>query len=296
MKKVIVGLIIAAVILAGAVFIFSKDPSKVLNDIDTGVFVVTLEKAQKRDLSNELLLSGGIKALEEAVLYPRAEGKLKKNLLKEGDHVKRDQAVALIERDEVGAVYEPLTVPSTITGIVGKIYMDAGEHAYKNTPVAFIVNQSKVRVLVDVPERYANSIYKNQKAFFSVESLPGKTFEAEVDRISPVVDTASRTVRVELLSDNKDEVLKSGMFASARIILNEKQAALSVTGRDVFSDENGSYVLVPGDGKAVRRDVKTGFEGADFTEITDGLSDGEQIINAVYGLKPGSVIDVRQTL
>lgn len=291
MKKIIVIVIILAVLTAGY-FIFKKNPAEALDALDRETFSVTTEKAQKRDIQKDVLLSGTIKALEEAVLYPRAEGKLQKNLLKEGDSVKRGQSVALIERDEVGASYEPMVVPSTISGLVGNMYLDPGEHVTKNTPVAFIVNQESVRIIVDIPERYALQVKKGQGAVFSVESLPGKTFNATVNIISPVIDSTSRTVYVELLSDNKDAVLKSGMFANVTLVLEERKDALSVSAQNIFTDEKGAYVLENKDNIAARKDITAGFSNNKYTEITAGLEDGEEILQAAYGLKDGSKIRV----
>jgi len=291
MKKGIIAAIILIVII-GAYFVLRKDPSKILDQIEKDVFVVSTETVQKRDIKKEVFISGSIKALEEAVLFPRVSGKLQKNLLKEGDKVQKNQTVSLIERDEVGAVYEPVPVPSTITGVVGRVYLDPGENVTTNTPVAFVVNQIRVRVLLDIPERYAQLLHKGQEAFFTVESIPGKQFSAKVNVISPVVDAQSRTVRVELLADNKDNVLKSGMFANADIVLEERNNVLSVSGANIYTEDGKTFVFVPKDNKAFKKEITAGFGNDNYTEVKSGLSDGDVIINSAYGLKDGSKISV----
>ena len=87
--------------------------AEALSALEKDRFLVKTEKAAVRDLEEYILLTGSVKAMDEATLYPRAPGKLLKNLLREGDAVARDQAVALVERDEPGVVYEPAPVPST---------------------------------------------------------------------------------------------------------------------------------------------------------------------------------------
>ena len=95
--------LVALVIVILAVVFMRRDPSqKILGDVPMDVFIVQSEKVQNRDLTQQLLMSGSIKAQEEATLYPRVSGKLLRNLLHEGDPVKRNQTVSLIERDEVG--------------------------------------------------------------------------------------------------------------------------------------------------------------------------------------------------
>ena len=280
------------------VVIFKPKTSGPLDGVAKDVFLVKQETVQKRTLKHELLMSGSIKALEEATLFPRVNGKLLKNILREGDAVKKNQTVSLIERDEVGAVYEPVVVPSTITGVVGRVYLDPGANVTVSTPVALVVNQEKVRVAVDIPERYIGEIYKGQPATLRVDALPGKEFEAKLTIISPVVDSTSRAVAVEFYADNTKGLLKSGMFAKVDITLSEKTNAVSVSKQSVYTDEetNATYVFVPSaDGKtAVRRNVKTGFINSNHLEVSEGLSAGEQVLTFTYGLKDGSKIELEK--
>lgn len=296
-RRIIWGVVALAFILA-LVVIFKPKTSGPLDGVAKDVFLVKQEMVQKRTLKHELLMSGSIKALEEATLFPRVNGKLLKNILREGDAVKKNQTVSLIERDEVGAVYEPVVVPSTITGVVGRVYLDPGANVTVSTPVALVVNQEKVRVAVDIPERYIGEIYKGQPATLRVDALPGKEFEAKLTIISPVVDSTSRAVAVEFYADNTKGLLKSGMFAKVDITLSEKTNAISVSKQSVYTDEetNETYVFVPSaDGKtAVRRNVKTGFINSNHLEVSEGLSAGEQVLTFTYGLKDGSKIELEK--
>lgn len=292
-KRVIWGVIALAFILALAV-IFKPKPAGPLDGVAKDEFLVKQETVQKRHLKHELLMSGSIKAEEEATLFPRVSGKLMKNLLREGDSVKKNQTVSLIERDEVGAVYEPVVVPSTITGVVGRVYLDPGANVTVSTPIALVVNQQKVRIAVDIPERYIGEIYKGQPATLRVDALPGQEFEAKLRIISPVVDSTNRAVAVEFWADNTKGLLKSGMFAKVDITLAEKLNATSISKQSLYTDEatGQTYVFVAsGDGKtAVRKDVKVGFVNSNHLEITEGLSAGDEILSFVYGLKDGSKI------
>lgn len=274
-----------------------RDPAeKLLGNVPMDVFVVQTEKVQLRNLKRQLLMSGNVKALEEATLYPRVSGKLLKNVLKEGDAVKRNQTVSLIERDEVGAVYEPVVVPSTITGVVGRVYLDPGENVTTTTPVALVVNQSTVRIEVDVPERYIGDLHKGQSAVLRVDALPGQDFEAKLNILSPVVDSMSRSMAVEFVAENPKALLKSGMFAKVDIALAEKKDAPSVSKKSVYTDEQGqTYVYIPSSDKkqAIRQNVTVGFDNNDYVEITDGLSTGEEILAFAYGVKDGSKIEIK---
>ena len=254
-----------------------------------------MEKPEYRDLKHQLLTSGSLKALEEAVIYPRVSGKLLKNILREGDKVKKGQTISLIERDEVGAKYEPVVVPSTINGVVGRIYLDPGANVITSTPVALVVNQDTIRIAVDIPERYIGELSKGQTAWLMVEALPDQKFEAVLDLISPVVDSLSRSVAVEFKADNKEGKLRSGMFAKLDISLAEQKKALSLSKKNILENEDGSYyvLVASADGKtAEKKDIKVGFKNNDHWQVS-GLNENQPVLNFVFGLKEGSPIEVK---
>jgi multidrug efflux pump subunit AcrA (membrane-fusion protein) len=266
-----------------------------LNGLEKDRFLVKTEKAAARDMQEEILLTGSAKAKDEAVLYPRVAGKLLKNLLNEGDPVTKDQPVALIERDEVGVVFEPAPVPSTLTGVVGRIYQDVGANLTMETPIALIVSQKEVRVQVDLPERYLGRIYLGQPATVSVEAFPNRTFYGKVYKISPVVDSANRTVPIEVLVDNSQNMLKSGMFTQVKLIVGSAQGALSVPLAAVQEDNGESFVFVPQNGQASKRKVTVGIKTMNYAQIKSGLRAGEEVISSgLYGLKDGDKLEISQ--
>lgn len=265
-----------------------------LEELEKDRFLVKTERAQVRNLEEYILLTGSVKALDEAILYPRASGKLLRNVLKEGDPVKKDEAVALVERDEPGVVYEPAPVPSTLTGVVGRVYQDVGASVSPQTPIAMVVNQSQVRVAVDVPEKYIGKVFQGQAARIKVDAFPDRYFGGKVYRVSPVVDARSRNTMVEVLVDNADGRLKSGMFAEARLIVASRGAALSVPAGAVVTEEGADYVFVPAEGGFARRvAVKTGIRTTEFTQV-GGVKEGDEVVTfGLYGLKDGSKIKVQ---
>ncbi|HCC48629.1 MAG TPA: hypothetical protein DEQ38_11030 [Elusimicrobia bacterium] len=288
-KIFILTLAAAAALSAGC----RNKEAEALNNLEKDRFLVKTEKAQVRSLEEYILLTGSVKAMDEATLFPRASGKLLRNVLKEGDSVKKDETVALIERDEPGVVYEPAPVPSTLTGVIGRVYQDVGANVTPQTPIAMVVNQGMVRVAVDVPEKYVGKVFKDQRARVKVDAFPDRYFSGSVYRVSPVVDSRSRNTMVEVLVDNLDGHLKSGMFAEVRLIVASRGSALSVPAGAVVSQDGGDFVFVPVEGSlASRLPVKTGIKTTEFTQVS-GVKEGADIITfGLYGLKDGSKIKV----
>ncbi len=283
-------MVAAAALAAGC----RNKAAEALNSLEKDRFLVKTEKAQVRDLEEYIMLSGSVKALDEATLYPRISGKLLKNLLKEGDPVRKDETVALVERDEVGTVYEPAPVPSTLTGVVGRVFQDIGASVTPATPIAMVVNQAQVRVAIDVPEKYIGKVFQGQRAVIKVDAFPDRRFTGKVYRVSPVVDSRSRNTLVEVLVDNADSRLKSGMFAEARLIVASRGAALSVPAGAVVSADGGDFLFVPAQGDlAARVPVKIGIKTDEFAQVS-GIKEGADVITfGLYGLKDGSKIKVQ---
>ena len=273
-----------------------KKQQSELASIETDRFAVQSERVTLRDVSQELLLTGTVKAWEEATIFPRVDGKLFKNVLKEGDRVKKNETLALIERDEVGAVYEPVVVPSTLTGIIGRTYLDPGANVTKTTPIALVVNQEDVRILIEIPERYVGQIHLNQKATFTLEAYgPQTTFEAVIYKLSPVVDMQSRVVSAELKASNKEGLIKSGMFAKVRLLLDSAYNVPSVSIPALFKDpvDGNTYVFVINADDTVTKTLITpGLVSDKFGEIRSGIKEGAQVARVVFGLKDKSKIKV----
>jgi multidrug efflux pump subunit AcrA (membrane-fusion protein) len=288
-----------SIILAAALMIAAcgKKSDKSLKDVETDIFAVQTETVQNRDISQELLLTGSVKAWEEAVMFPRVDGKLFKNVLKEGDPVKRNQTISLIERDEVGAIYEPVVVPSTIAGVVGRTYLDPGANVTKSTAVALVVNQENVRILVEIPERYIGQVKLNQKATFTVEAYGNRQFEAVIYKMSPVVDTQSRVVSAELKAVNKDGAIKSGMFAKVKLELASVNNIPSVSTNAIFTDDEGEgYVFTVNGDTVTKVPVEFGLVSDKFAEIKSGVNNGQEVAKVAFGLKDGSKIRVENRI
>ena len=258
-------------------------------------FPVRVETAARRTVAETLPLVASLKARNEATLFSRVPGKLKENLVKEGDPVRRDQAVALVERDEVGVRFEPAPVPSTLNGVVGRVFLDRGADVTLTTPIALVADLSGVVARADVPERYAGRVRAGQDVRVKIEAYPDRTFRGTVSRVSPVVDPQTRSAYVEASLDDSSGQLRSGMFANVEIVLAAKSGVVAVP-RDAVADVGGEAVFVVKDGKAVRRAVQAGLRTGELVEIKSGVEPGEQVVTfGLFGLKDGSPVEILST-
>ncbi|MBI5244203.1 MAG: efflux RND transporter periplasmic adaptor subunit [Elusimicrobia bacterium] len=275
-------------------------------------FPVRISEAGRRDIEETIVLVGSIKAKDEAALFSRAPGKLLKNLLKEGDPVKKGQAVVQVERDEVGVRFEPAPVPSTLDGVVARTYLDEGENVTLQTPVALVVNPTELLARAEVPERFAGRVRLGLDARISVDAYPNRRFRAAVARVSPVVDPATRTTLIEARISDAGNLLRPGMFGELTVVIGRSANALAVP-IDALAEGSGAAVPVgsgntppSGDGasriatvfvalegKARKREVELGARDERFAEVKRGLSPGEKVVTfGLFGLKDGNAVEI----
>lgn len=254
---------------------------------------VSVMEVKRGDLKETLFYVGDIKAQDQIEVYPRVTGKLIENTVKEGDRVKKSDIVAYIDRDEVGFEFEPAPVTSPIEGTVGKVYLDKGSSVSQEVAIARVVNMDVVKVRIDVVERDLPRVKVGQAAEIKVDAYPDELFKGCVDRVSPVVDLASRTAMVEVEISNPDHRLKPGMFARIKILIKEKENVLIISRDAIIREDSSNYVfIVKDDNKVHRQKIETGLIENNRFEVISGLGEGEIVVtmgNAL--LKEGDVVE-----
>ena len=161
-----------------------------------------------------------------------------------------------------------------------------GQYLRVQTPVMVIVNTDPLRVRLKVPEKVAGWIAVEQPVSVTVEAYPGRTFTGTVSRMSPSVDTETRTLELEALLRNEDGLLKPGFFARATIASGQTESVLTVPHeavRYVF----GVYKVYTVDGKTLKeQEIKLGERNGDEVEVVEGLKDRQRIAVPLEGQEP----------
>ena len=107
-------------------------------------------------------------------------------------------------------------------------------------------------------------------------SAPGG-FTEKVERTSVALDSATRTLRVEMDLKNDERVWRPGLYAYVNLQV-ERPDALIVPAAAVFSEAGQSYCAAVADGKVQRRAVEVGIRNEGDTQILSGLRETDQLI------------------
>ncbi|MDD5116219.1 MAG: efflux RND transporter periplasmic adaptor subunit [Candidatus Omnitrophica bacterium] len=242
------------------------------------VIPVRVNKVELQSIKNTFDYVDDIKAQDEAVIYPKVNGKIIEKIKEEGDRVRRGDVVAYIDRDEVGFKFEKAPVESPLTGIIGRTYVDKGTSVTPQTPIALVVDMDKVKIDIDITEENIPKIALGQEAEITLQSYPGEKFTGVVSKISPVLDLDTRTAPIEIVIPNPDHRLKSGMFARVQLIMEEHKNVPVIIKEAIMGRGNDNYVYLIKDNKAYQKDVKLGIRQGAYYEVTDGLQDGDLVV------------------
>jgi multidrug efflux pump subunit AcrA (membrane-fusion protein) len=261
---------------------------------------IEVEVVQTTTFKKFLSYTGDIQGIEEIDVLPKVSGKLLEIKVKEGDRIKNDQVLALIDRDVTGVKFELAEVTSPVEGIIGKVYLDKGAGVsppspspQTGTPIFRIVNMDEVKVVINVIEKDLPKIKMGQVAEAKVDAYPERSFTGEVSLVSPVVDALTRTAQVEIHIFNPKHLLKPGMFAEVEIVEKEKKDAILVPSYAILEKGDQKIAFVVEQKKAFSKSVETGDFGSDLIEIRSGLVQGETlVVSGHHRLNPGDSIRI----
>ena len=184
------------------------------------------------------------------------------------------------------------TLLSPMDGVVLKDYsLTPGTMISASTSVAEIADVRSMKGVAQLSEMQASRVSVGMKVVLSGDGFPGAEVEGSVSRISPYVDTSTRTLQVEVVADNAASggALKPGMFVSVLFVEAEAVDALTIPSHALR--ENGK-VFVEKNGTAEERSVETGLNLPDAVQILSGLEEGERVVVGGKNLKGGERIVV----
>jgi membrane fusion protein, multidrug efflux system len=239
---------------------------------------VKVSRTELKDFYETLDYVGDIKAQDEVIVYPKVSGKIIEKTKEEGNNVAKGEPIAFIDRDEVGLKFERSPVESPLNAVVGKIFVDIGTNVTPQAPVALVVNMDKVKISLDIPEKYLPRISLKQIAKISVDAYAKEEFTGEVTQISPVIDLATRSARIEITVDNSLHLLKSGMFSRVGLIIQEHKNVPVTLKEAILGKEPNLYVYIIEENKALLKNITLGIRKGAYFEVKEGLKGGDLVV------------------
>jgi multidrug efflux pump subunit AcrA (membrane-fusion protein) len=159
-----------------------------------------------------------------------------------------------------------------------------------------IAQNQRLRILVSVPEGYAESIHVGQHTMLHFQEFPTKTFFGDVTRTAGSIDQNTRTMITEIQIDNHAGLLMPGMYAVATFEGNPGQGPLIVTGDAIAIRNDTPTCALIRDGHVKLVPVVLGRDLGPQVEIVSGLQEGDLVASTFTDeIRPGVAVKTRMS-
>ena len=171
-----------------------------------------------------------------------------------------------------------LTLLSPVDGFVLTKNAVRGGRVMPSDTLFEIGGLSHLWALADIYESEAPLVHMGDPARMTLSSQPGREWKGKVTFIAPVLEEATRTVKVRIEFPNADGALKPGMYADV-MLERPLGRVLTVPESAVLTTGTRSLVFIAHDGGRFEpREVKTGARVDAYFEIREGLQPGDQVV------------------
>ncbi len=184
-------------------------------------------------------------------------------------------------------------IRAPISGVVAQRLIKVGNMVVTNAPTFKVTSFDPLLAVLYVPEKEIGKLQVGQVASLTVDAIASTEFSGRVERISPVVDPNTGTVKVTVEVRDLTKRLKAGMFGRVNIVYDVHTATLMMPKDAVLSEDTESAVFVVQDSLAYRKIIKTGYANATHIEVLEGVKVGERVVTTGQGsLKDSSKVEV----
>lgn len=215
----------------------------------------------------------------------------------DNSHYTMLQAKATYEQLLAEQNYKVIYAP--VDGIITARYVDPGAlipEAINSTsgsgvPILAVATLSPLRVYIDAPQSVALSVKNGDAVVITADEIPGRKFIGTVVRHPEALNSASRTMLVEVDLQNEDHSLYPGMYAKMAVTVAAAHAGQMV--RDdalVFRDGKVLVPVVRGD-KLHLVEVKLGYDNGQMVAIDGDVHSNDLVaLNVGQAAQDGAVV------
>lgn len=266
------------------------------SEVTQGQLLMTLEApemnsqiaaAQSKLKAQEALYTASKANYDRLFETSKTPGTISKNDLdqamarKNADHAQFEAAKAALR--EVGSIQNYLEIRAPFSGIITARNVNLGAYVGPSGkgsefPLFTLQEQKKLRLSISIPEVYTGYLKSGHQISFTVKSLPGETFTANVKRLAGALDLRLRSEKVEMDVINEGKKLLPGMVAEVNIPLPASGNTFTVSKKAILDTSEGIFVIRVRDGKTEKVAVKKGRETEDKVEIFGDLKAGDEFV------------------
>jgi membrane fusion protein, multidrug efflux system len=242
---------------------------------------------------DDQLVAAQVQQAQAELSIARANHKRNQELVAQGFISQRsvDESAANLKVAEAklalaDATAARMRITAPFDGMAGIRNINVGDYLKDGAEIVNIEDIDAIFVDFRLPERFQTKAQRGQRADVEVDALPGRTFSAVVQAIDPAVDANGRSVGLRACIDNRQMLLRPGMFARVTAVFGERENARTIPEEAIVPQAGRQFVIKLVDGPdqdtkiAQRVEVKVGIRRPGRVEITEGLQAGDLIVTA----------------
>jgi len=164
--------------------------------------------------------------------------------------------------------------------VVADRRVEVGEAVSAQDVLFELVDLSELVLPLGVSELDVVHLQTGQSVPVMLDAMPDRRFEGQIRRIFPTAESSSRlvTVEVALPEDAAQQGVRPGFLARVRMAIDQRPDVLAVPASAVGEADDKRYVYVVSDDRLHHREVETGVTRGNWTEITNGLAEGDIVL------------------
>ncbi|MGE0788668.1 MAG: efflux RND transporter periplasmic adaptor subunit [Sandaracinaceae bacterium] len=183
-------------------------------------------------------------------------------------------------------------VRAPFAGEIATRDVSVGEFVSPQVPLVTLVRANPLRLEMQVPQQSLMDVRAGQEVSVRVDAVPDRTFTGTIRYVSAAVNTTSRGLTVEAIVPNDDNVLRPGLFVTARISTGRNQAAAVIPSSAVLTAAGVSRVFVVSDGRIEERVIAIADRDDEHVVVSDGVRPGEAVATSdLETLADGLTVD-----
>ena len=294
--------IILLLILGGLAFFLRGRTKKETEPVTT----VSAIHPLKTDLVQTVDVTGEVKPFQQVEVYSLVAGYVKSMNVDIGDHLKQGDLIATLEVLDIekqmaaikaakrglevnlstnrAARATTTTITAPFDGVITKRNADNGTlvqtGVYSSTqslPLVTIAQDNLLRGSFPIPESAIGKLKLGEEISITIPTLR-RVSKGKIARFSNQVDSATRTMEVQVDIPNPDLSITPGLYAVASFPVEQAPQAITIPIQALRTPDEPSVYVISDSGILESRPVQLGMETPGFVQVTSGLGEADLVV------------------
>ncbi|MBI5042802.1 MAG: efflux RND transporter periplasmic adaptor subunit, partial [Nitrospirae bacterium] len=172
-------------------------------------------------------------------------------------------------------------IKAPFKGVISKKLVEVGELVTVGAPLIEIVDPDRLYVSATIDEVDVARLKLGQPVNITLDAYHGEIFNGTIYKISPIVagqKQETRTFEIRVEFKGKKPVLKTGMSADIEVLTDMLSNVIFIPTQSIMDRQGKKMVYIIKDNKAYLKEIEIGISNWNFTEIKNGLAEGDLVI------------------